>query len=149
MPLLECTVLDSSGKRWTKVAFVNRILQCKFFPSFSDKPKIVTANGNIAIQSAANHNISLLTDDKGDINLGATSVKTLLNTVYFLFYFTLPGSDVVSNMRPKVWTCPSRLGQVHQKYEVNNQLITKKVPEGNKIFLGHLVHCHCLVSVFN
>eukprot|EP00794_Sanderia_malayensis_P003248 gene3248-3729_t len=48
--------------------------------NLSNKPKIVTTDGHLAIQSAANHNISLITDDKGDVNLGGTSIKSMLNT---------------------------------------------------------------------
>ena len=64
-------------KSFVQIGFIHLYLGFHF----SDKPKIVTSDGHLKIQSAANHNISLETGTGGDVLIGKSSLKRVLSDV--------------------------------------------------------------------
>lgn len=52
----------------------------------SAQPKIITDDGNIKFQSAANRNISFEIDDNSDVNFGDTSIREIKKSVSFFAY---------------------------------------------------------------
>jgi len=63
------------------LVFILAVAEVARVAESSDKPKIVTSDGHLKIQSAANHNISLEAGTGGDVLIGKASLKRVLSDI--------------------------------------------------------------------